>query len=126
MGKLRGIRSLTQPPGLCKWQKQVANQRLYNPGESESEIEVAQSCPTLCNPVNGSLPSSSVHRIFQARVREWVAISFSNNLGNLTLCRSPLRHTGIRLCFSERGNRKNQAKTPDLSKYHKDGKHSEK
>ena len=39
--------------------------------------EVAQSCPTLCNPVNCSLPGSSVHRIFQARVLEWVAISFS-------------------------------------------------
>ena len=39
--------------------------------------EVAQSCPTLCNPVNCSLPGSSVHGIFQARVLEWVAISFS-------------------------------------------------
>ena len=39
--------------------------------------EVAQSCPTLCNPVNCSLPGSSVHRIFQARVLEWVVLSFS-------------------------------------------------
>ena len=39
--------------------------------------EVAQSCPTLCNPVNCSLPGSSVHGIFQARILEWVAISFS-------------------------------------------------
>ena len=38
---------------------------------------VAQSCPTLCNPVNCSLPGSSVHGIFQARILEWVAISFS-------------------------------------------------
>ncbi|CAI9170699.1 unnamed protein product [Rangifer tarandus platyrhynchus] len=36
--------------------------------------EVAQSCPTLCNPMDCSLPGSSVHRIFQARVLEWVAI----------------------------------------------------
>ena len=39
--------------------------------------EVAQSCPTLCNPIDCSLPGSSVHGIFQARVLEWVAISFS-------------------------------------------------
>ena len=43
----------------------------------ESESEVAQSCPTLCDPMDYSLPGSSVHWIFQARVLEWVAISFS-------------------------------------------------
>ena len=43
----------------------------------ESESEVAQSCATLCNPVDCSLPGSSVHGIFQARVLVWVAISFS-------------------------------------------------
>ena len=37
-----------------------------------------QSCPTLCDPIDGSLPGSSVHGIFQARTLEWVAISFSN------------------------------------------------
>ena len=39
--------------------------------------EVAQSCLTLCNPMDCSLQGSSVHGIFQARVLEWVAISFS-------------------------------------------------
>jgi len=39
--------------------------------------EVTQSCPTLCNPMDCSLPHSSIHGIFQARVLEWVAISFS-------------------------------------------------
>ena len=39
--------------------------------------EVAQSCPTLCDPVDCGLPGSSIHRIFQARILEWVAISFS-------------------------------------------------
>ena len=39
--------------------------------------EVAQSCPTLSDPMNGSLPGSSIHGIFQARILEWVAISFS-------------------------------------------------
>ena len=41
------------------------------------ESEVAQSCSTLCDPMDCSLPWSSVHGIFQARVLEWVAISFS-------------------------------------------------
>ena len=41
------------------------------------ESEVAQSCPTLCDPINCSLPGSSVHGVFQARVLVWVAISFS-------------------------------------------------
>ena len=44
---------------------------------SESKSEVAQSCPILCDPVDGSPPSSSVHGILQARILEWVAISFS-------------------------------------------------
>ena len=43
----------------------------------KSENEVAQSCPTLWDPMDGSLPGSSIHRIFQARVVEWAAISFS-------------------------------------------------
>ena len=41
------------------------------------ESEVAQSCPTLCNPVASSLSGSSIHGIFQARVLEWIAIAFS-------------------------------------------------
>ena len=45
--------------------------------ESESEREVAQSCPTLRDPMDRSLPGSSVHGIFQARVLEWGAIAFS-------------------------------------------------
>ena len=45
--------------------------------ESESESEVAQSCLTLCNPMDCSLPGSSVCGIFQARILEWVAIAFS-------------------------------------------------
>ena len=43
----------------------------------ESESEVAQSCLTLYDPMDCSLPGSSVHGIFQARVLEWVAIAFS-------------------------------------------------
>ena len=43
----------------------------------KSESEVAQSCLTLSNPMDCSLPGSSIHGIFQARVLEWVAIAFS-------------------------------------------------
>ena len=43
----------------------------------KSESEVAQSCPTLSDPTDCSLPGSSIHGIFQARVLEWAAIAFS-------------------------------------------------
>ena len=46
-------------------------------GVNESESEVTQSCPTLCNPMDCSLPGCSIRGIFQARVLEWAAISFS-------------------------------------------------
>ena len=39
-----------------------------------------QSCPTLCDPIDGSPPGSSIHGIFQARVLEWGAIAFSDPL----------------------------------------------
>ena len=43
----------------------------------ESESELAQLCPTLCDPMDGSLPYSSIHGILQARILDWVAIPFS-------------------------------------------------
>ena len=43
----------------------------------KSESEVSQSCPTFSNPMDCSLPGSSGHGIFQARVLEWGAIAFS-------------------------------------------------
>ena len=46
----------------------------------KSESEVAQSCPTLLDPMDCSLPGSSIHGIFQARVLEWGAIAFSDTL----------------------------------------------
>ena len=46
--------------------------------KSESESEVAQSCPTLRDPMDCSLPGSSIHGIFQTRVLEWGAIAFSD------------------------------------------------
>ena len=49
---------------------------------SLSDLQVTQSCLTLCDPMDCSLPGSSIHGIFQTRVLEWGAISFSrgNNL----------------------------------------------
>ena len=46
----------------------------------KSESEVAQSCPTLSDPMDSSPPGSSIHGIFQARVLEWVATAFSKRL----------------------------------------------
>ena len=48
-----------------------------NDGEERKKSEVTQSCPTLCDPGDCSPPGSSVHGILQARILEWVAISFS-------------------------------------------------
>ena len=51
----------------------------------KSESEVAQSYPTLSDPMDCSLPGSSVHEILQARVLEWGAIALSDSQG-LLLC----------------------------------------
>ena len=50
----------------------------------KSESEVAQSCPTLSDPIDCSLPGSSMHGIFQARVLQWGAIAFSVPTGYRT------------------------------------------
>ena len=51
----------------------------------KSESEVAQSCLTCRDPMDCSLPGSSVPRIFQARVLEWVTIAFSGNIQGISL-----------------------------------------
>ena len=48
------------------------------PSWTAAAAKSLQSCPTLCDPIDGSLPGSSVPGILQTRVLEWVAISFSN------------------------------------------------
>ena len=55
----------------------VARHFLLQCMKVKSEGEVAQSCPTLHDPMDGSLPGPSIHGIFQARVLEWGAIAFS-------------------------------------------------
>ena len=67
---------------LCPWDSPGKNTGvgchfLLQCMKVKSENEVAQSCPTLFNPIVCSLPGSSVHGIFQARVLEWGAIVFS-------------------------------------------------
>ena len=51
--------------------------------ESESESEVAQSCPAFYDLMDCSLPGSCIHGILQARILEWVAISFSCTTCNM-------------------------------------------
>ena len=88
------LRSRCSRVGLCTTQ-QAAARRAPRPWESpgkntgvgchfllqsmkaKTESEVAQSCLTSSNPMDCSLPGSSVHGIFQARVLEWGAIAFS-------------------------------------------------
>ena len=60
--------------------KMMQNMGRISSGRRGSESEVAQLCPTICDLMDCSLPGSSVHGVFQARVLEWFAISFSREL----------------------------------------------
>ena len=67
---------------LCPWDSPGKNTRvgchfLLQCRKVKSESEADQSCSTLSNPMDCSLPGSSIHGIFQARVLEWGAIAFS-------------------------------------------------
>ena len=55
-----------------------ANQILLRKGLAAAAAKSLQSCPTLCDPIDGSPPVSPVPGILQARTLEWVAISFSS------------------------------------------------
>ena len=55
---------------------ELSKSKLFVPSQYKWS-EVAQSCPTLCNPMDCRPPGSSIHGIFQGRILEWVAISFS-------------------------------------------------
>ena len=59
--------------------KRITNKDLlYSTWNSAAAAKSLQSCPTLCDPVDGSPPGSPIPGILQARTLEWVAISFSN------------------------------------------------
>ena len=51
---------------------------LHHKPIAAADAKSLQSCPTLCDPIDGSLPGSPIPRILQVRTLEWVAISFSN------------------------------------------------
>ena len=65
--------------GFSKQEHWVGCHFLLQCMKVKSETEVTQSCLTLCDPIDGSPPGSSVHGIFQARVLEWGAIAFSDD-----------------------------------------------
>ena len=69
-----------KPQGKHKQKAIVGCHFLLQCMKVKSESEVAQSCPTLCDPMDCSPPGSSTHGIFQARVLEWVAIAFSEKI----------------------------------------------
>ena len=74
----------------------------------KSEREVAQSCPTLSDPMDYSLPGCSVHGIFQARVLEWGAIAFSRLFNLVTSLKAYLQissHWGLGLQQINSGDR---------------------
>ena len=79
-----------QPTRLrCPWDSQGKNTGvdchfLLPCMKVKSESEVTQLCPTLSNPMDCSLPGSSIHGIFQARVLEWGVIAFSKEISSLS------------------------------------------
>ena len=72
-------------PNHCRWWLQPWNYKNTGVGchfllqcmKVKSESEVAQSCPTLCDPMDCRLPGSSIHGIFQARVLEWQKLFYN-------------------------------------------------
>ena len=81
---LNVVYQFTQNCSTNSAQSQLKSQQAH-----KKESEVAQSYPTLCDPMDCSLPGSSIHGIFQARILEWVAISF------LCLCVHVYMYTGF-------------------------------
>ena len=61
----------------------------------KSESEVAQSCPTLHDPMGCSPPGPLVHGIFQAKVLEWCAIAFSMNQGKLEVIEQEMARVNV-------------------------------
>ena len=94
---------------MTNWRLHLGGKHIrLNSYRDKSEwSEVTQSCPTLCDPVDCSPPGSSVHGILQARILEWVAISFSREFsqprdGTWVSCREtlyPLSHQGSHHSF---------------------------
>ena len=58
----------------------IAGRNINNLKYADAAAKLLQLCPTLCDPMDSSPPGSSVHSILQARILEWVAISFSKKV----------------------------------------------
>ena len=71
-----------QPKFLCdtilRFPERISSSLSFDPRQRLNASKLLQSCPTLCDPTDGSPPGSPVPGILQARTLEWVAISFSN------------------------------------------------
>ena len=85
-------------PGLlyCRW----ILYHLSHQGSSAAAAKWLQSCLTLCDPIDGSPPGSTIPRILQARTLEWVAISFSREALSTSYQRSISRTSGLRCRLS--------------------------
>ena len=100
-----------QPTRLCRpWDSPGKNTRLschflLQCVKVKSESEVAQSYPTLSDSMDCSLPGSSVHGIFQARVLEWGAIAFSNSSSGTLQIRFSLMSQKMQKIIREMGFR---------------------
>ena len=83
----------------------------------KSESEVTQSCPTPSDLMDCSLPGSSIHGIFQARVLEWDAIAFSDQKQEETRKASPIKPPeGAELCRHLALGLQGENKFPELCK----------
>ena len=60
------------------WSNSERERQIYDIDHAAAAAKSLQSCPTLCNPIDGSPPGSPVPGFLQARTLEWVAISFSS------------------------------------------------
>ena len=70
---------LPEAAAVCTFYiKKKKNSIIVSSRDTAATAKLLQSCPTLCNPIDGSPPGSPGPRILQARTLEWVAISFSN------------------------------------------------
>ena len=86
--------------GFSKQEYEVGCHFLLQCMKGKSESQVAQSCLTLSDPMDCSLPGSSIHGIFQARVLEWGAIAFSEgSLGKGTKLQSQPADEGLKARF---------------------------
>ena len=78
------VRDIVQEAGIktilkkCKKAKLRSEEEVGGGLRRSADAKSLQSCPTLCDPIDGSTPGSPVPGILQARTPEWVAISFSN------------------------------------------------